>query len=69
MEFLITIKVDVPDHIADTMPTAPDLQSEFQSVVNRAVSSAVEKWAVDQSGDRIRALSVEFDVPSKEEQH
>ena len=66
MEFLLTIKVDIPDHIADTMPTAPDLQSEFQGVVDRAVAAAVERWAGLKSEDDILDITVDFEMPSKD---
>lgn len=44
MKFALMLNIDLPDHIAATMPQAPDLQAEFQELVNQSVAEAIAKW-------------------------
>ena len=78
MQFQLILNVEVPEHIAATMPNAPDLQIEFQHVVNAAVCAAIEAWAVsrqshEQMVDQTVAVLREVDftdcAPSGDELH
>lgn len=58
MKFQLTLEVEVPDHIAHTMPESPDLQEEFKGLVNAAVAASVQCWSDSRikSSEDVRAV-------------
>lgn len=53
MKFRMHICFDVPDHISNTLPEAPDLQAELQALIGAAVTGAIAHWASAQSEQNI----------------
>ena len=45
MKFQLTVQVEVPDHIAATMPQAPDLQQDLKHLIDASIAAAIEVWA------------------------
>lgn len=49
MKFALMLSIDLPDHISATIPQAPDLQAEFQDLINKSVAEAISRWVSTKS--------------------